>query len=512
MNKRSRFLSAVLALALAIGVPNAAALADAWQIPATPAGTTAVSVGEYGGFENLSTRMAVSDIQSSGVFKSFQCPEGNTGKDNCDFTLPGVDAAYRELMPYCAEATSENCVEGLTFVKPDGTMIAAKYIGSVKSNKLPAVPEQRLFETGGASLFEASDIPNAVGGSTYVVNALAFHAFDKGKASFYTTGMNASVLPYTLKTGPQYHQNGNSTNGCAWSEEGRCGVLENFSDGTTAKISIRVSNDITGWFRGRLTKSQIAISKFSDSNNRIEIAGEPVKVPRMFALATASNTTAEQAKMIDMHGGDFGQALFNGGNKYPFSDWGEFEWIENFRKIANDTAAGMSTIWNVSTIDNGGQNKCLADKTKVLGIVNTNATLYNGVVPSFVNGQLTYKVAGLHYAPDGKTLNEGTYDLVMRSEVARCLYGFSKAPVSATIAVVGEGGENKVATTVVNEKDGWLHLAAYGFSFSSPTISVKLTQAGAGSSKKTTITCAKGKLTKKVTAVGPKCPTGYKKK
>ena len=30
--------------------------------------------------------------------------------------------------------------------------------------------------------------------------------------------------------------------------------------------------------------------------------------------------------------------------------------------------------------------------------------------------------------------------------------------------------------------------------------------------KKTTITCVKGKLTKKVTAVGPKCPTGYKKK
>jgi hypothetical protein len=30
--------------------------------------------------------------------------------------------------------------------------------------------------------------------------------------------------------------------------------------------------------------------------------------------------------------------------------------------------------------------------------------------------------------------------------------------------------------------------------------------------KKTTITCVKGKITKKVTAVNPKCPTGYKKK
>ena len=30
--------------------------------------------------------------------------------------------------------------------------------------------------------------------------------------------------------------------------------------------------------------------------------------------------------------------------------------------------------------------------------------------------------------------------------------------------------------------------------------------------KKTTITCVKGKLTKKVTAVKPVCPKGYKKK
>jgi hypothetical protein len=30
--------------------------------------------------------------------------------------------------------------------------------------------------------------------------------------------------------------------------------------------------------------------------------------------------------------------------------------------------------------------------------------------------------------------------------------------------------------------------------------------------KKTSITCVKGKTSKKVTAVNPKCPTGYKKR
>jgi len=35
-------------------------------------------------------------------------------------------------------------------------------------------------------------------------------------------------------------------------------------------------------------------------------------------------------------------------------------------------------------------------------------------------------------------------------------------------------------------------------------------EAKAAALKKTTITCVKGKLTKKVTAVKPKCPSGYK--
>jgi hypothetical protein len=40
----------------------------------------------------------------------------------------------------------------------------------------------------------------------------------------------------------------------------------------------------------------------------------------------------------------------------------------------------------------------------------------------------------------------------------------------------------------------------------------KIAAAKLASAKKSTITCVKGKLTKKVTAVKPKCPVGYKVK
>jgi len=168
--------------------------------------------------------------------------------------------------------------------------------------------------------------------------------------------------------------------------------------------------------------------------------------------------------------------------------------------------------------------------------------LYEDILPKFENGSLNYKVGGLHFNPDGTTF-KGMYDLVMRSETARCLYGFSNAPISAEISVISVEGEKQVATTKLSESKDWIHLSAYNFGFSSPTIKMTLKQEAEPSPtpiattspepsptpiattspepvvkpaskviNKSTITCVKGKLIKKVSAVSPKCPTGFKKK
>ncbi len=118
----------------------------------------------------------------------------------------------------------------------------------------------------------------------------------------------------------------------------------------------------------------------------------------------------------------------------------------------------------------------------------------------------------------------------MRSESARCLYGFTNAPISASISIASADGEQKVATTVVNEKNGWLYLAANGFTFSAPVINIKLTQeaikkeevkadipapvttAPKVAAKVTTIKCVKGGTTKIIKAIKPKCPAGYRLK
>jgi hypothetical protein len=167
-------------------------------------------------------------------------------------------------------------------------------------------------------------------------------------------------------------------------------------------------------------------------------------------------------------------------------------------------------------------NQCIRNSATLAGFVTTNSTTYAAGPPVFNSDtqSLDYKVASPHYLKDG-TVFKGEYNLYIDSKVARCIYKFSSAPISASVSIVNESGEAKVATTVMTERGGWLHLSVAGFTFSSPTLRVKLSQdveekkssdSIQAISKKTTITCIKGKKTKKVSAIKPACPSGWKKK
>jgi hypothetical protein len=108
------------------------------------------------------------------------------------------------------------------------------------------------------------------------------------------------------------------------------------------------------------------------------------------------------------------------------------------------------------------------------------------------------------------------------------------------VSITKDEGTEVVQTTVLKESGGWLTLGAYGFTFSSPTLRVKLTQekvvaptptptpsptptvapvatptvspTPVAVPSKISITCVKGKIIKKVSAENPKCPKGFKKR
>lgn len=188
--------------------------------------------------------------------------------------------------------------------------------------------------------------------------------------------------------------------------------------------------------------------------------------------------------------------------------------------------------WNFASNNNNNANgtNCFAQagKDKLIGLVTTNAPIYDSGAPAFKDGALSYKVAGLHFKAD-RSVFKGSYDLAIRSDVARCLYGFSNAPIRASVSVLSSDGSTQdVASELVTEKNGWMTLSAKNFTFSQPTIKVKLLQdkpvnSGTETSKQAaavkkivpklkTINCVKGKATKKVSGSNPKCPTGYLQK
>jgi hypothetical protein len=271
----------------------------------------------------------------------------------------------------------------------------------------------------------------------------------------------------------------------------------------------------------------------------MKISGEPVSVQKAFAKVKISDAPADLKADVSYVGiKEDQQYLFNSSandrNAIEFFNlWDKY-------KLWPDNAASVATVWGFSSLL-ASSDPCLSDRSRVVGLVTTNAMVYDGTPPKFNDGEIQYRVASVHNDPSGKQF-QGIYDLVIDSKVARCLYNYSNAPISASVSIASSAGNQNVATTVITEKNGWFRMGAYGFHYSAPTIKVKLSQevpapvatptpsptatqtpppaqvaaptviSKPALAKKTTITCVKGKTTKKVTAVKPKCPTGYKKK
>lgn len=145
---------------------------------------------------------------------------------------------------------------------------------------------------------------------------------------------------------------------------------------------------------------------------------------------------------------------------------------------------------------------------------------------------LVMSVGAPHFDVDG-SLVEGWYEGAIRGRYVTSRFGIKpeQAAGSARLEIVYADGQRKVATITAkyDTATDWLYLKGYGFTYSSPKLMVKFDKPAvvvevkptapvvevkplATVTVKKTITCVKGKTTKKVTAVKPVCPKGYKKK
>ena len=319
---------------------------------------------------------------------------------------------------------------------------------------------------------------------------------------------------------------GKSPDDCFFLATSTCFIRWPFPQDASFKVSVKTGAKIIGWFHGRISEPEIESSKSPDDQTVVTIEGKAMTVPILAAWAKNTELPRELDAMIQKEfedrGNKFAGVAVFGGDKTdralqavndernPSFDANYFDRYVLWVQVAKDKAYANTSAWSFRTMNDYSQYKRCIGESGVAGIVTTNSNAYISGPPVFKDGDLAYRVASPHYDSKGN-LQIGTYDLAIRSDIARCLYGFTNAPIQASLSIVYDDGEAKTATTLISEKNNWLRLSAKGFTYSSPTVKVKLTQAKTAP-KKVSITCVKGKTSKKVSAVNPKCPTGYKKK
>jgi len=478
------------------------------------------------------------------------------------------DISITSHLPACDATMVTNCISSVYAIDPDGKKFEGTFQLRIPDSSpldFPAMQANNIPQgRGQGGIWKIPGVSHSGGNENFYVTALLSGNLTKSANTKVTTEqaymnrIDAGIVPVNEKRGnyvptfgqdATYKSSDGSVNGgfgsgnlsreadkdsCVIYGDGFCEIPQEFPAGFRFGMSIKVGAPLrSGWFHGRIYRPDMKITSGSGSGQIITIDALPVIVPSINERISTSALSPELKTYLS----EPVQFSMGGGYLMPGSTGTTaFDLTKLWLPLIGDKATTSRGFWEFRTLDSSGPSeldKCTNGDTSLLGVVTTNSLVYSAGPPSFnkESESLDYKLLSPHYTADSQTAT-GTYDLLIRSDIARCIYGFSKAPIQATIQVISANGENQVATTRINESDGWIKLSAGGFTFSSPTVKVKMTQEkpapvavpaptttpapvasmpSGGKPVVKSITCIKGKAKVVVKGAAPKCPVGYKK-
>ena len=182
-----------------------------------------------------------------------------------------------------------------------------------------------------------------------------------------------------------------------------------------------------------------------------------------------------------------------------------------------DFESDAANFWIVGSRSNqvGGLGRCSA----VPFITVLSNSIYQDLpVWNAVNQSVEVGLTAPHFTVSGE-LHKGYFEATISKEMGQCLWGIDLSKQAVAQMSISYPSETGVEVLTISGKfDGKnYNLFSANFHYSSPTIAFKLVQeskpvAVAAVPIKKTISCVKGKTTKKVTAEKPKCPKGFKLK
>lgn len=561
-----RFLFTTFALVIVLAAPTSL--------------TSANSASPYPDLENIRGMAIVDGADGAGspmtLIKAQTDPGLNTSipcegisDPDCRDKVPSA-ASY--LLP-CTAENSIGCIVEVYARSKTGEKVSAKFVRAVGAsssydfnqsllNRLPA-------GSGVGGLWQFPGVLHAGNSDIYSVSSrisgwaypstLPNSSFTFDSAQFQISAVTSSSGPWqevSVNPNDAGSFGGYSSEYCVMTERNNCFQRARMPKDYRFGIRVRIPNALSGWFHGRVTNPEFEVSKSDSSfpgSIEYQVEALPVSVPVINKLVPYASWPSEFREFVT------GQwPMSNGGAVLLPGNFGQLsiELTKRYLPMIEDKSSATQDFWIIKTLNSWGNGKynevvdqkmldCSADTLKVSGLVTTNALVYSQGPPYFnkATESLDYTVLSPHFDETGSE-NVGTYDLLIDSQVARCVYGFSAAPIKAEIAIIGENGVAKVATTVLGERGPWLYLSANGFTFSQPIVRVKLSQAApaptpspsasasptpetsatavltptttpkvvtAEAKTKKTITCIKGTTKRKVVGISPKCPKGFKR-
>ena len=452
------------------------------------------------------------------------------------------------VYPPCLVTGSGPCIEKFELRRSASNWEEVEYLRSVNAPTRSAEEKIGFPAAGSMSLWRSKSVLHQGGAGSYAIYVMSEGSANRD-GSWTSPGIQARIVPFvesagsfneislgasksTIFNGVDYGMRitttGSFAAGSIWSDRSGKGTRAEWSEGVEARLTLRVPSSASGWIGGRLSGVDFELTPISEKLNRLRITGSPISVAEVEVKIPLADVPQKLKQVYPGIDPPVIGAYFSAGSKHAVAARA----LEALREYTNDKATRTRTVWGFETVDSTA-NKCLADTNRIVGFVSTNALAYTNSAPTFAEGRLKYAVASMHRNEKGDVIR-GSYDLVIRSDAARCLYGFSNAPIEAVVSVTYGDKEQNISTTASGERDGWLFISAKNFTFSNPTIEVAISQpkptptASATPtptptvvatpnkvtkpSSRKTISCVKGTTVKKITGKSPRCPKGFKKR
>ncbi len=451
---------------------------------------------------------------------------------------------FSSVLKVCSEPTDSECIESLSYRKMGDVNWAPGILLATKNPSMNGVTALTYSKDGSTQSYgkvsrnvETSrpegdmssnwDLPGAkhLGGSEYLLSVHVSN-FPRGYINdAYDFSISLSAVQW--KTPPQfglYDKTANSTS--------QFNLPSNIEYQVKVRLGI-IENKIINWYNGRISNPKIDLTK-----GTLTISGSPTYYPiagtnyfkcseisgekRLAIINTYGESSLNGPMCNDLSGSSYGAS--------PQDAWA-FKAFDLWESDVKEY--GKNSSWSITASSNLG----VCSTNEIAGVVSSNALLYTVSPPTFdaTSKTLSYRIASTHLDASGQ-VNKGRFNLVLNKEVARCLWGFDAGKLAeAKIQVTYADGKPIIGTSTMNVRGDWVYIDIENFTFSSPTFKIKAIEEvkatptpsptptpslnsdsainpSLNTKKKSTVTCVKGKLTKKVSSTNPKCPAGYKKK